>query len=229
MIPLMLACSEATTTDFASPIDPNGVVARGELSFRFPLEEPEAFSMLIGVDHDPEVFEGMTWTCTDYAGRSFPHCYDEHDGSDYILAGGFDAMDAGSALIVAAAEGVVIDTEDGHYDRCHADLGSAEVSCDGHEMIANSVTIEHRTGHITKYWHMMTDSVMVSVGDAVQAGDGLGWVGSSGRSSMPHLHFELQTTDHVVIDPYAGEHSQSETWWCDQGELEDLPGLCIAE
>jgi hypothetical protein len=46
---------------------------------------------------------------------------------------------------------------------------------------------------------------------------------------MPHLHFELQTTDHVVIDPYAGEHSQTETWWCDQGELEDLPGLCIPE
>jgi murein DD-endopeptidase MepM/ murein hydrolase activator NlpD len=96
-------------------------------------------------------------------------------------------------------------------------------------MIANSVTIEHRTGHITKYWHMMTDSVMVSIGDVVEAGDGLGWVGSSGRSSMPHLHFELQTTDHVVIDPYAGENSQTETWWCDQGELEDLPGLCIPE
>ena len=222
MLVMMLACT-GNAEETASPADE---VLRGALSFRFPLEEPELFSMRIGVDHDPAVSEGLQWNCTDYAGRSFPHCYDEHDGSDYILVGGFETMDTGSALIIAAADGVVIDTEDGHYDRCHADLGSAEVSCDGHEMIANSVTIEHSTGHLTKYWHMMTDSVMVSVGDVVTAGTGLGLVGSSGNSSMPHLHFELQSSDRVVIDPYAGEYSQEETWWCDQGGLDDLPGPC---
>jgi len=225
MLAMLLACT-GQPADTAAPGEDT---LRGALSFRFPLEAPELFSMRIGVDHDPEVFEGMEWICTDYAGRGFPSCYDEHHGSDYILAGGFETMDAGSALIVAAADGVVIDTEDGHYDRCHADLGSADVSCDGHEMIANSVTLEHSTGHITKYWHMMTDSVMVSLGDVVAAGAGLGWVGSSGNSSMPHLHFELQSSERVVIDPYAGEYSQEETWWCDQGGIDELPGLCEAE
>lgn len=221
-LPLLAAC-DAPAADSGAASDG---IARGALSFRLPLAEPDLFSLRIGVDHDPAVFESEQWNCTDYAGRAFPNCYDEHDGSDYILEGGFDTMDAGSTLIVAAAPGVVVDTEDGHYDRCHADLGSSEVSCDGYEMIANSVTIEHATGHRTRYWHMKTDSVMVEVGQEVAAGAPLGLVGSSGFSSMPHLHFEVNDSAEGVIDPYAGAFSQEQTWWCDQGSLDDLPGLC---
>jgi murein DD-endopeptidase MepM/ murein hydrolase activator NlpD len=222
---ILLACAGGGSPPDTAAIEADTVL-RGALSFRLPLEEPDLFSLRIGVDHDPTVYEDQLWTCTDYAGRAFPSCYDQHDGSDYILEGGFETMDAGSTVIVAAADGVVVATEDGHYDRCHADLGSADVSCDGYEMIANSVTIEHDTGNRTLYWHMKTDSVLVEVGQAVSAGDPLGLVGSSGFSSMPHLHFELQDSAGGFIDPYAGEYSQPETWWCQQGELDDLPGLC---
>ena len=41
---------------------------------------------------------------TDYLGRGFPHCYDNHTGSDFILQGGFSAMDDGTT-VVAAADG----------------------------------------------------------------------------------------------------------------------------
>lgn len=199
-------------------------IARGALAFRFPLADRTLFEQTVGVDHDPEVHEeGLQGVqCTSYDGRSFPWCYDEHDGSDYLLVGGFDTMDAGSAVIVAAAPGVVVETDDGNYDRCEATVEG--IDCDGYEMAANYVILEHDGGWRTKYWHMKTDSVAVAVGDTVACGDRLGLVGSSGYSSMPHLHFELEGLEGEWIDPYAGEHSQEETWWVEQGDPEGLPG-----
>jgi hypothetical protein len=113
-------------------------VLRGALALALPVAELELIDPpVIGVDHDPEVYEGIYRAyCTDYMGRGFPHCYDEHDGSDLMLEGGFEAMDAGSATILAAYPGTVVDREDGNYDRCHADFGSQDVDCDGHPMLA---------------------------------------------------------------------------------------------
>ena len=193
-----------------------------------PLAEPDLFSEpVMGFDHDPEDHEGAYQVlCSDYVGRPFPHCYDGHDGSDFLLEGGFDAMDAGSTAIIAAADGTVVRTEDGHYDHCHGDITTLEVSCDGHEMIGNSVTLEHDGGWQTLYWHMMTDTVAVEVGDDVLMGDVLGIVGSSGMSSQPHLHFELQAPDGNSVDPYSGEYSQEISYWCEQGDEDGFPGGC---
>lgn len=209
------------------------------LALAIPLAEPARFETVVGVDHDPEVHEDAgalgRLTCTDYLGRAFPHCYDEHDGSDYILVGGFPAMDEGSSPVIAALDGVVVDARDGNYDRCHGDLSTGSVSCDGHDMIANSVTLAHdgadgRTW-FTKYWHLKQDSVAVVEGDEVAAGTVLGLVGSSGYSSLPHLHFEVQVEEEpgaepVTVDPYAGPHSQARSLWCDQGDEDELPGGC---
>ena len=198
----------------------------GQPLFRTPLSNDNLFNIRIGMDHDPEIHgSGVdSMNCTDYLGRGFPSCYDEHDGTDYVLVGGFDAMDSGSAEILSAAPGTVIDTVDGNYDRCHGDLQTMDVSCDGHPMVANSVSIRHESGHITHYWHMKKDSVAVEIGEQVSAGDVLGLVGSSGYSSMPHLHFELEASNGEIIDPYAGPHSQEESYWCEQED--PFPGLC---
>lgn len=200
------------------------VVPRGALAFRFPLADRALFEQVVGVDHDPVVHTDTLGQilCTSYDGRAFPWCYDEHDGSDYLLLGGFDTMDAGSTPIVAAADGVVVDTDDGNYDRCEATVDG--IDCDGFPMNGNYVILEHEGGYRTLYWHMKTDSVAVSVGDEVSCGDTLGLVGSSGYSSAPHLHFELQDASEATIDPYAGAYSQVETWWVDQGDPEGLPG-----
>ncbi len=200
------------------------VVPRGALAFRFPLADRALFEQVVGVDHDPVVHTDTLGQilCTSYDGRAFPWCYDEHDGSDYLLLGGFHTMDAGSTPIVAAADGVVVDTDDGNYDRCEATVDG--IDCDGFPMNGNYVILEHEGGYRTLYWHMKTDSVAVSVGDEVSCGDTLGLVGSSGYSSAPHLHFELQDASEATIDPYAGAYSQVETWWVDQGDPEGLPG-----
>ncbi len=213
----------------AADTEPEPEVPRGALSFRFPLVERELFIQVTGVDHDPEVHEWgpESLLCTNYLGEGFPGCYDEHDGSDFLLDGGFDQMDNGSATIVAAYDGVVVDTEDGHYDRCHGTLDG--VDCDGYPKEANYVIVEHEGGFRTRYWHMKTDSVAVAVGDDVVCGDALGIVGSSGNSSMPHLHFEVEDADGIVFDPYAGPWSQAETWWVEQGDPDSMPGSDCAD
>lgn len=70
-----------------------------------------------------------------------------------MLIDGFGMMDMGSADVVAAADGVVISVHDGEYDRCHTDLVTQDVSCDGYPMIGNHVKIEHADGMETWYWH----------------------------------------------------------------------------
>ena len=72
-------------------------IIEDRLLFGFPILEPELMDdICIGVDHDPEVQDpGINEAiCTSYDGQMFPHCYDEHRGSDYMLDDGFDAMDA---------------------------------------------------------------------------------------------------------------------------------------
>lgn len=225
----LLACGAPVTApqdtaDSGAPVD---TTPRAALQLRFPVEEVDLIysTFYTGVDHDPEVHGDRSAVCVNYLGRGFPWCYDEHDGSDFLLDGGFDVMDAGSATIVAAADGVVVETEDGNYDRCHA-TAAGSIDCDGYEMAANYVIVAHESGHRTMYWHMMNGSVAVEVGEEVRQGDVLGRVGSSGVSSMPHLHFELVDEAGVVIDPFAGPESQEETWWCAQGEEGELPGGC---
>lgn len=206
-----------------------GEEPRGPVQLRWPLEERELFKQTVGVDHDPVQYEESSvdgLICTNYDGRTFPWCYDEHHGSDYLLEGGFDQMDDGSATIVAAAAGTVTEVEDGHYDRCHGEVGG--VDCDGNDGIANSITIDvigsDGVTYRTMYWHLMSGSPKVVVGDSVACGDPIGLVGSSGNSSQPHLHFQVETTDDVVLDPYAGGYSQPETWWTTQGSGTSLPG-----
>jgi hypothetical protein len=215
---LTVACDVRPSAEDTAPKGPP------PLRFVFPVDAPDLITQTIGVDHDPAVYDGVEeLICTNYDGRSFPWCYDEHDGSDYLLDGGFDTMDAGSAGVIAAADGVVVEISDGHYDRCHG-VSSGGVDCDGHEMIANYVVLEHEGGVLSRYWHLQSGSVLVAVGQAVRCGAPLGRIGSSGYSSTPHLHFEVHDPDGLSIDPYAGAHSQAESLWVEQGDPEGLPG-----
>ena len=53
------------------------------------------------------------------------------------------------------------------------------------------VLINHGDGYKTRYAHMLSGSICVSVGDYVYAGQQIGRVGSTGNSTGPHLHFEV--------------------------------------
>lgn len=62
----------------------------------------------------------------------------------------------------------------------------------------NVVEISHGGGYVTRYAHG-TD-IQVKVGDLVKKGQPLGKVGSTGRSTGPHVHFEVRLNGQA-IDP----------------------------
>lgn len=55
----------------------------------------------------------------------------------------------------------------------------------------NAVVIDHPDGTTTKYFHLMDNSIKVQVGQQLKPGQVIGNVGSTGRSTGPHLHFEV--------------------------------------
>ncbi len=62
------------------------------------------------------------------------------------------------------------------------------------------VIVDHGTGVSTYYAHLQ--SSLVNVGDRVEAGQMIGLAGSTGRSTGPHLHYEVRVNGRPV-DPRA--------------------------
>lgn len=62
----------------------------------------------------------------------------------------------------------------------------------------NMVEIDHGQGIVTRYGHM--SRILASVGQQVEVGDEIGEAGSTGRSTGPHLHYEVRR-DGQAIDP----------------------------
>ncbi len=60
----------------------------------------------------------------------------------------------------------------------------------------NTVTIDHGYGYETLYAHM--SKVSVKVGDRIKRGQIIGHVGSTGRSSGPHLHYSLYKNEKAI-------------------------------
>jgi murein DD-endopeptidase MepM/ murein hydrolase activator NlpD len=86
-----------------------------------------------------------------------------HDGIDFIAEYG--------SPIVAAAAGVVV------FSGFHPQYGYM-------------VDIDHGNDLVTRYAHC--SKLLVREGDLVQRGRKIGEVGSTGRSTGPHLHFEVR-------------------------------------
>jgi murein DD-endopeptidase MepM/ murein hydrolase activator NlpD len=60
----------------------------------------------------------------------------------------------------------------------------------------NMVQIDHGNGYATRYGH--TEKVLVHVGEMVSRGDAIALVGDTGRSTGPHVHFEVLKNGHEV-------------------------------
>jgi hypothetical protein len=84
-------------------------------------------------------------------------------------------------------------TSSGHacYDGCTQPFGTSAfwTCCNGCINTANHVNVQHVDGTVATYFHL--DVATVTVGQKVKAGDLLGYSGTSGCSSGPHLHFQV--------------------------------------
>ncbi|WP_374198110.1 M23 family metallopeptidase [Micromonospora sp. PLK6-60] len=101
-------------------------------------------------------------------GAEITSCYGQRWGT---LHAGIDfAMPAGTPIHAAAA-GTVVKAGD---------------AGDGY---GNSVFIDHGNGYLTHYAHQ--SRLVVGEGDKVSAGELIGYEGSTGDSTGPHLHFEV--------------------------------------
>lgn len=94
-----------------------------------------------------------------------------HMGSDYPVPA--------SAPVLAVADGTVVLAQDLFYP-------------------GNAVFIDHGDGLITMYFHL--SEIGVQAGQDVRKGDRLGRVGTTGRSTAPHLFFGVRWHD-ARIDP----------------------------
>ena len=87
--------------------------------------------------------------------------------------------------VCAARTGVVIDVVD-RFDEGGDAPHFGEM--------ANRILIVHKDGTIGAYLHLLRGGMQVTTGDRVEAGTVIGRSGNSGRSTGPHLHFEVFRT-----------------------------------
>jgi murein DD-endopeptidase MepM/ murein hydrolase activator NlpD len=62
-----------------------------------------------------------------------------------------------------------------------------------------AIMIDHGNGISTRYGHL--SGYAVTAGQAVHRGDVIGYIGESGRSTGPHLHYEVRIND-TPVNPY---------------------------
>ena len=119
------------------------------------------------------------WPVAGQVTGSFGERIDPFNGEGAFHSG----VDIGSnygARIIAPADGVVTVTETmGGYGK--------------------AIMIDHGNGISTRYGHL--SGFAVAAGQHVHRGDLIGYVGESGRSTGPHLHYEVRIND-IPVNPY---------------------------
>jgi len=78
----------------------------------------------------------------------------------------------------------------------HATGGGTVVSADRNGGYGNMVEIDHGNGITTRYAHL--SRILVDEGERVEAGAVIGKAGSTGRSTGPHIHYEIRRNGNAV-------------------------------
>ena len=133
------------------------------------LTQPVARVVAVGTGSGPQAAEGrFQWPCKGWVSSPFGarHLFggeDYHRGTDIAAPMGTD--------IVAAASGIV----------CWAGPKGT---------YGNLVQVDHGNGYVTRYGHC--SELLVGEGTWVEQGQTIARVGSTGRSTGPHCHFEIR-------------------------------------
>lgn len=112
----------------------------------------------------------------------------KHSGIDIAGGSGYNVN------IIAAKSGTVVYPSENDNVSCKSD--SSLDSCGGG--YGNYVIIQHSDGTYTLYGHMYADTIKVRAGDTVEQGQVIGKMGSSGKSTGAHLHFEVRVGENSI-------------------------------
>jgi murein DD-endopeptidase MepM/ murein hydrolase activator NlpD len=126
------------------------------------------------------------WPVRGYLSAGFGNRADPFTGQRDFHPG-LDVSTPRGTKVIAPADGVV-------------------VFCGEKNGYGNAMVIDHGYGVVTRYGHL--DRFNVRPGQRVRRGDVIGFVGSTGRSTAPHLHYEVWVNDQArnpiqyIIDEY---------------------------
>ena len=111
------------------------------------------------------------WISSRYGERTDPFSgrRTHHDGLDFVGKRGSDVLSVANGVVVWAG---------------------------GSGAYGKTVEIDHGNGYQTRYAH--NESLEVNPGDSVKAGQVIAKLGSTGRTSAPHVHFEVLLNGRTV-------------------------------
>lgn len=126
----------------------------------------------------------------------------EEPKAEVVLVGTRETAATGTFIV--PANGRLTSGFGGRWGRFHYgvdianSVGTSVLASDGGVVVtANSnggtygkyINIDHQNGHVTRYAHL--SQIEVEVGEVVSQGQIIGLMGNTGRSTGPHLHFEV--------------------------------------
>ena len=100
--------------------------------------------------------------------------------------------------VIAVADGVVIGLVDSLPDMPNPPL--IEEFENSADFTGNLVLLDIGDGLVASYAHLLAYSMVVNIGDTLKKGDLIGKIGSSGNSTMPHLHFHISKPDFNIVN-----------------------------
>lgn len=126
-------------------------------------------SALLGMLDDPRAIPSI-WPVQGRISARFGQRMDPFSGEDAFHPG-IDIADAYGTDVVASGDGLVIEAKrDAGYGR--------------------SIVIDHGSGITTRYAHL--SRIFVVVGEQVEQDEIIGAIGMTGRTTGPHLHYEVR-------------------------------------
>lgn len=160
--------SDEFSFNSGGPVDPDELDAEGP-----ELEKVmKAIQASLSPAYVPSIWPHASKINQEYGFRRNPF-----GGRTYEFHAGMDIDGERGEIVVAPGNGIVSETGyKGGY--------------------GNMVEIDHGNGLTTRYGHL--SKIASEVGDTVTRGQLIAFVGSTGRSTGPHLHYELRLNDRPI-------------------------------
>lgn len=152
-----------------------------QLKNQLDMQEKELDDLLARVNNDTKYFRALPnqWPCAGEISSSYGWRNSPFGGRTESFHDGLDIANVVGTKIVAAADGEV-------------------VFAGWKPVYGRTVIVEHGYGFATQYSH--NSALLVEEGDKVTKGQVIAHMGSTGRSTGPHLHFTIFKWDET-LDP----------------------------